>query len=199
MTTPAQRWSARHHGIDPAGVPLLAGWLALMWRLAGPLARWRVPATAITALGVLLALDAVVLAPTLPWAAVLAVLAAGVCDGLDGAVAVLVDRTTRYGAAADAIADRISDAAFAAVLWRCGAPWPLALLAGALAWAVDLLRRWRRVPARLTVAERPSWAVCTVLAGVSATLSDARWPVVVCAAVWIVLGVVGVAQVRMGD
>lgn len=199
MSTPAQRWSARHHGIDPAGVPLLSGWLALLWRVARPLAAMRVPPTAITALGVLVALDAVLLARYWPWAAALAVLVAVLCDGLDGAVAVVADRTTRHGATADAVADRIADAAFATVIWRCGAPWPLALLAGALAWAVDLLRRWRHVPARITVAERPSWAVCTVLAGASATVSDARWPVVVCAVVWIVLGVGGVAQVLMGD
>ncbi|HEV7204374.1 MAG TPA: CDP-alcohol phosphatidyltransferase family protein [Jatrophihabitans sp.] len=199
MTTPAQRWSARHHGIDPGDVPLLSGWLALMWRLARPLAAWRVPPTAITALGVLLAVDAVLLAGSWPWAAALAVLASVLCDALDGAVAVVSDRTTGHGAAADAIADRIADAAFAAVIWRCGAPWPLAAGAAALAWAVDLLRRVRRVPARITVAERPSWTACTVLAGASATVTEARWPVLVCAAVWIVLGLIGVAQVLVED
>ncbi len=119
-STAAQRWSALHHGIDPAGVPLLAPWLRLMWWLARPLRR--VPPTAITVVGVVLAADAVLLGRSWPAAAAVAVLAAVLCDGLDGAVAVVADRATSAGARADAVADRLADVAFAAVLWRCGVP-----------------------------------------------------------------------------
>lgn len=198
MSTPAQRWSQLHHGIDPRSVPLVAGWLRAMWGLARPLARLRIPPTAITVLGIVLAVDAVLLARRAPWAAALAVLAAVLCDALDGAVAVIAGRATVLGAHADAVADRICDAAFAAVLWRCGAPWPLAVAAGGLAWAVDLFRRVHHVPARITVGERPSWTICAVLACAAATVSDARWPQVTCAVVWIVLGLVGVGQVVRG-
>jgi CDP-diacylglycerol--glycerol-3-phosphate 3-phosphatidyltransferase len=166
-----------------------------MWVLAGPLARWRVPPILLTALGALFALGAVLLAGSVPWAAALAVLAAVACDGLDGAVAVLGDRATRGGAVADAAADRIADLAFAAVLWRCGAPWWSAVVAGLLAVSVDAVRRIRRVLSRLTVAERPTWTICAVLAGASATTTTAQWPADVCAGVWIAAGVVGVVQV----
>jgi CDP-diacylglycerol--glycerol-3-phosphate 3-phosphatidyltransferase len=192
VTSPAQRWSALHHGIDPAGVALLAPWLRLMWWLARPVRR--VPATAFTVLGVLLAVDATLLAGPLPWLALALVLGAVVCDGLDGAVAVLADRATASGALADAVADRLSDAAFAGVVWQCGAPAWLAVLCGALALAVDAVRRLRRVPSRITVAERPTWTVCTVLACGSAGVTSAQWPVVVCAAGWIAAAVVGLAQ-----
>src|SRR4051812_32937526 len=103
--TAAQRWSALHHGIDPTLVPLLMPWLRLVWWLA----RWlrAAPPTAITVLGVLLALDAVLLAGSLPAIAAVAVVLAALCDGLDGAIAVVADRATEFGAAADAIADRI--------------------------------------------------------------------------------------------
>jgi CDP-diacylglycerol--glycerol-3-phosphate 3-phosphatidyltransferase len=195
MTSPAQRWSALHHGIDPADVPMLSGWLRLMWRVARPLVRWRVPPTYITLLGILLALDAVLLAGSLPWAAAIAVVAAVVCDGVDGAVAVLADRASRSGAAADAIADRVADVAFAAVLWRCGVPWWLAVVAGLLAVSVDGARRLRAVPARVTVAERPTWTICAVLASGSAAVTSAQWPVLVCAAVWVTAGAVGLGQV----
>jgi CDP-diacylglycerol--glycerol-3-phosphate 3-phosphatidyltransferase len=191
----SRRWSQLHHGIDPAGVPVLPAWLALLWRLAQPLARWGVAPTAVTVTGVLLALGAGVAAGPMPLLGALLVLAAVVCDGLDGAIAVVAERATPAGARADAVADRIADIAFAVVLWRCGAPWPFALAAGALAVAVDTTRRIRRVPARITVAERPSWAVCAVLACVSAAVSDAGWPQLTCAAVWVVLGVVGLAQI----
>jgi phosphatidylglycerophosphate synthase len=193
VTTPAQRWSALHHGIDPAAVPLLSPWLRLMWRLAGPLRR--VPPTVLTGVGVVLALDAVLLARSVPLAAAAAVLAAVVCDGLDGAVAVVAGRATRAGALADAVADRVSDVAFAAVLWRCGVPGGVAIACAVVALAVDTLRRLRRVPERITVAERPTWTVCTVLACSAAAVTSAQWPVLVCAAVWLAAGAVGLAQV----
>lgn len=180
----AQRWSRLHHDIDPTRVPLLMAWLRLMWLLARPVRL--VPPTLITALGALLALDAVLFAGSLPWAAFGAVLAAALCDGLDGAVAVVADRASRAGAVADAVADRSSDVAFAAVLWRCGAPWELALACGAAAVGVDGLRRVLRRPARITVAERPTFTICAALAAAAAALSAASWPVVVCAVVWLV-------------
>jgi phosphatidylglycerophosphate synthase len=192
MSTPAQRWSALHHGIDPARVPLLAPWLRLMWRLARPLRA--VPPTAITAIGVVLAVDAVLLASSLPWVAFVLVLAAALCDGLDGAVAVVAGRATRAGALADAIADRIADLAFAAVLWRCGAPWGVAVACGAVAVGVDLVRRLRRVPARITVAERPTWTICAALGCGAAAVTDAEWPVLVCASVWLAAGAIGLVQ-----
>jgi CDP-diacylglycerol--glycerol-3-phosphate 3-phosphatidyltransferase len=193
MSTPAQRWSALHHGIDPARVPLLARWLRLMWALARPLRR--VPPTAVTGLGVVLAVVAVLVASAAPAAALVAVLLAALCDGLDGAIAVVAGRPSRFGASADAIADRVADVAFAAVLWRCGVPWGLAVACAAGAVAVDLARRVRRVPARITVAERPTWTICAALAGGAAAVSEAGWPVLTCAAVWLAAAVIGLAQV----
>jgi phosphatidylglycerophosphate synthase len=198
MGTPAQRWSALHHDIDPAGVPLLSPWLRLMWRLARPLRR--VPPTVVTALGVVLAVDAVLLADRHPWAALAAVAVAVVCDGLDGAVAVLADRATRAGAAADAVADRLADVAFAAVLWRCGLPWGLAVACGAAALAVDVVRRVRRVPSMITAGERPTWTVCTVLACASSAVSTDQWPIFLCAAVWLAAALIGLVQLtRAGE
>jgi hypothetical protein len=62
---------------------------------------------------------------------------------------------------------------------------------------VDGLRRWRRVPARITVAERPSWAVCASLACASRAVTRQRWPVRCCVAVWLALGAVGLGQVAL--
>jgi CDP-diacylglycerol--glycerol-3-phosphate 3-phosphatidyltransferase len=194
MGSPAQRWSALHAGIDPAGVPLLLPWLRFVWLLARPLRA--VPPIALTALGVLLAADAVLLAGPLPAAAAGAVVLSVLCDALDGAVAMLASRVSRFGARADAVADRLCDAAFAAVLWRCGVPWPVALACAAAAWGVDILRRVRRVPSRITAGERPTWTICTVLACGSAALTSQAWPVLVCAAVWLAAGVIALGQLR---
>jgi phosphatidylglycerophosphate synthase len=189
----AQRWAALHHGIDPARVPMLLPWLRLMWSIARPLRR--VPPTFVTAVGALLALDAALLARSVPAGAAAAVVLAAICDGLDGAVAVVADRASRTGAVADAVADRIADAAFAAVLWRCGASWWAAVGCGALALGVDGLRRLRGVPARITAGERPTWTICAALAAVSAAVTSARWPVFVCAGVWAAAGVVALIQI----
>lgn len=178
-------------------MPLLLPWLRLLWWLARPLRA--VPPTAITALGVLLAVDAALLAAGHPgWAAAAVVLAA-LCDGLDGAVAVVAGRATRSGAVADAVADRLADLAFAAVLWRAGAPFGLAAVCGGLAVAVDLLRRVRHVPTRITVGERPSWTICAALAAISAAVSTADWPVPTCAGVWCGLGLLALAQAALAS
>jgi CDP-diacylglycerol--glycerol-3-phosphate 3-phosphatidyltransferase len=149
----------------------------------------------VTVAGVVLAADAALLADRHPWAAAITVALATLCDGLDGAVAVVGGRATRYGAVADAIADRIADAAFAVVLWRCGVPWWLAIACGAVALGIDGLRRVRGVPTRITVGERPTWTICAVLASGSSAITSAQWPVLTCAAVWLAAGVVGLAQI----
>lgn len=189
-----QRWSALHHGIDPAGVPLLSGWLRWMWAIARVLARLRIPATAVTVAGVCFAALAVVTAGSYPLLAAVLVLLAALSDGLDGALAVVADRATELGRYADAVADRCCDLAFALVLWRCGAPWPLAVAAAALAVGVDTLRRIRRVPDKITVAERPTFTICAVLAGVSAAAASRGWPLLLCAAVWLAACCAGLVQ-----
>lgn len=198
MSEPATGWSALHHGIDPAEVPLLRGWLRAMWFLARPLVAVRMPPTALTVLGALFAVDAVLLASAQPWVALALVLLAVLCDGLDGAVALLSRRVSIAGAYADRIADRVADSAFAAVLWRCGAPWELALAAGALSLLHESVRMVRGgdLLARLTVAERPTRTICAALACASSAVAGATWPPTVCAAVWVGLAVIGLVQLR---
>lgn len=189
-----QRWTALHHDIDPNQLPLLTGWLRLMWSGGRLLDRAGIPPTAVTVVGVTLAAGAVAMAEDRPLAAAAAVVAAAVCDGLDGATAVVGGRATRSGAIADAVADRLCDGAFAAVLWRRGAPaWAAALAAGS-AWGVDTLRRVRRVPARVTVAERPTFTICAALACTGARFTRGDWAARVSAGVWIGAGAVGVVQ-----
>jgi len=196
VSRPQLRWSELHHGIDPDGVPLLGAWLRWMWAMARPLARRGMHPTVLTAAGALLAVGAVVAARPWPWVALGLVLASVVCDGLDGAVAVLSDRATRSGARADAVADRVADASFAAILWRTGAPWWLALAAGTVGLAHEGFRALRGGArlGRLTVSERPTRTICAAIACVCAGVSSAAWPPTVCAAVLLTLAVVGLAQ-----
>lgn len=193
MTSRPERWSELHSDIDPAQVPLLLPWLRAMWWLARPLRR--VPPVVVTVVGVFSAIDAVLLARRHPVAALVAVLIAALCDALDGAIAVVAGTATRTGAVADAVADRIADVAFALVLWRCGAPLGVAVACAVVAVGVDGLRRVRHVPDRITVGERPTWTICAVLACASVAVTDASWPVLACAAVWLALGVASMIMV----
>ena len=125
------------------------------------------------------------------------VLVATLCDALDGAVAILARRASPSGAFADKVADRVADTAFALVIWRCGAPLWLAVVAGALSLAHEALREVRggALRARITVAERPT-RVDLHRAGLrrARALVDATWPPTVCAAVWVGLAAIGLAQ-----
>jgi archaetidylinositol phosphate synthase len=190
----AAGWSRLHYGIDPAGVPLLRGWLRLVTALARPL--HRVPPLVLTVAGAVCAVAAVFVASALPWLALALVLAAVLCDGLDGAVAVQAGRATAAGSVADKLADRIADTAFALVIWRCGAPLWLAVLAAALSLVHEGIRvvRGGRALSTITVAERPSRTICTVLACAAVGITPDAWPATVCAAVWVGLAVIGLGQ-----
>jgi phosphatidylglycerophosphate synthase len=190
------RWSAAHGGFDPRGSVWSRVWLTLTYRLAHPLARLGVAPHAVTAAG--LAVTALV--PALVWAgrpvaAAAAVLLAGLLDSLDGAVALLTGRATPSGYVLDSVADRIGEALLVAALWLLGAPGGLCVLAAALAWLLEYTRA-RAVGAGLreigvvTVWERPTRLAVTG----AGLLLAALVPATVTAAVWAVLGAVGLAQ-----
>ena len=193
---PAAGWSRLHHGIDPRGNRLLWWWLQGMWRIAWPLARVGLLPIAVTVAGALLAVAAAL--RDWPWVALVLVLASVVCDGVDGAVALLEGVASRAGAAADKAADRIADVAFVVVLWRCGAPPVLVWLTGAAVLGVEGWREFVGGAARstITVAERPSRVVCVVVACVAAGVSDTTWPATVSASILFGLSVIALAQLH---
>lgn len=203
-----ERWSVLHGGVDPYRSAPIRGWLSLSYTLARPLARLRVRANAVTIFGLLIAITVpVAAAASSGWwlvaAAALAVLS-GLLDGVDGAVAVISGRTTRWGFVLDSVADRISDGLLFLALWAAGAStWVCVAVA-----AVTFLQEYVRARAAaaglrevgvITIWERPSritvTAVFLVLAAV-APYSGARvaWAD---RGAWLgmIMGVVGLAQV----
>ena len=62
--------------------------------------------------------------------AVVLVVVSGLLDGLDGAVAVLTDRATRWGHVLDSLVDRCSDGLYLVALWLVGAPAGVCVAAG---------------------------------------------------------------------
>jgi CDP-diacylglycerol--glycerol-3-phosphate 3-phosphatidyltransferase len=195
----ATGWTRLHHGIDPHRPRLLWWWLRGIWRMAQPLADIRVHPLALTCAGLVLAVDAPFFVRRLPWVALVFILLSVLADGLDGAVAIMRDRASRFGAVADKVADRIADVAFVVVIWRCGAPAVLTLITGAAVVLVEVVREVRggRLLAALTVAERPSRATCAVLACLCLAVSPASWPATVCAAVLLSLSLIGLGQLAI--
>ena len=197
-----QQWSTLHGGARPTGV--VGGWLRIVHVVASPLARLRVPPDAVTLLGLLIACSAPLLASLGRWgvlAAALVIALSGLFDSLDGAVAVMTGRTSRWGAVLDAVVDRISDAVFVATLWVVGAPAPVCVAAVALCW----LQEYARARAGgagmtevgvLTLNERPTRVIVVVmslLATVARPDDDPGWAAL---GAWALvgLGVIGIVQ-----
>ena len=197
-----QQWSTLHGGARPTGV--VGGWLRIVHVVASPLARLRVPPDAVTLLGLLIACSAPLLASLGRWgvlAAALVIALSGLFDSLDGAVAVMTGRTSRWGAVLDAVVDRISDAVFVVTLWVAGAPAPVCVAAVALCW----LQEYARARAGgagmtevgvLTVNERPTRVIVVVmslLASVARPDDDPGWATL---GAWALvgLGVIGIVQ-----
>jgi CDP-diacylglycerol--glycerol-3-phosphate 3-phosphatidyltransferase len=128
-----------------------------------------------------------------------AVAASGLLDGVDGAVAVLTDRATRWGFVLDSVADRLSDLGYLLTLWLAGAPGWLCAAGGALMLLQEYLRA-RAAAAGMseigvvTVSERPTRVIVTAAFLLGAGLfGDDVWASLG-AAGWVALGIVGLAQ-----
>ena len=199
------QWSTLHGGARPTGV--VGGWLTLVHAVARPLVRLRVPPDVVTLLGLLIALSA-------PWlaslgrggvlAAALIVALSGLFDSLDGAVAVMTGRTSRWGAVLDAVADRVSDAAFVAALWVVGAPAGMCVAALLLCWLQEYTRARAGAAGMtevgvLTVNERPTRVIVVamfLLASAARPSDDPSWATLG-SGVLVALGVIGLVHLLL--
>ncbi len=196
------RWAALHGGYDPRGNTLVRWWLSWVYVLARPLARARVRPDAVTVAGGLVAGAAAALAvPDGRWvllAAVVVVLS-GLVDNLDGAVAVLTDRTSRWGHVLDSLVDRVSDLLYLLALWLAGAPGEVCAGGGALMLLQEYVRE-RAASAGMvdvgivTVWERPTRVIVTAVSLFTyGVYADELW-LTLGAYAWVVLGLVGLSQ-----
>jgi len=137
------RWGDLHHGYDPRANRWVRGLLRASYALARPLARWGVAPTALTLWGVWLAFAALVAAHAGGrWPVVGGVLlvASGFSDTLDGAVAAMTGRATRWGFVVDSLADRVTDVVYLVAVWAVGAPGWLAVACGVAFGLLEYLR-----------------------------------------------------------
>ena len=207
-------WAESHGGHHPAsGGRVERAWFSLVFRLAGPLRG--VHPDAVTAVAVAFAAVAAVFAggdPSLCLVAAGLVAISAVLDGVDGAVAVISGRASRWGHLVDSLGDRIAEAFFGLALAQAGAPWQLCAAAVASGWLQEYARA--RAAAGgvhdilvVTVAERPTRVIAAVLGLLGAGLLgsgalgsesfgefDAETAAFCGAVVWTALGLVGLVQ-----
>ncbi len=157
-------WSELHGGLDSSKSGLVSAWLSAMHALGLPLARAGVHPNTLTLAGMWVTLWVLPLAAWGERAVLVAaggVVLAGLLDGLDGAVAVLSYRATRWGALLDEVVDRLGDGVLLVALALLGAPGWLVSTAAAAVVALEGTRRWARahrggVGGRITPGERPT-------------------------------------------
>lgn len=163
------RWQALHGGYDPrARSAWLRGWLAMTYRIARPLARRGILPGLLTAWGVWLAFAALVAASAggrWPILAGWILVASGLADTIDGCVAVLTDRATRWGYVLDSAMDRVNDVIYLFAIVSVGGPASLALVAGLAFGMLEYLRaRAANAGAgdlgTVTVGERAMRVIC---------------------------------------
>ena len=198
------RWADLHGGYDPSSSRMVGPWLTFVYALARPFAALRVPPDVVTVLGGIVSALAIWPAASgghWPIVAFAVVVVSGIVDNLDGAVAVLTDRTTRWGFVLDSVVDRVSDGCYLVALWAAGAPVGVCVVGGALMGLQEYARARANAAGMsevgvVTVWERPTRVIVTAMfllgAGiyVSAAADWARWG----AWAWVGLGVVGLVQ-----
>lgn len=158
-------WQVLHGGYDPrTGNPWLRGWLSMVYRIGRPLARRGVQPDVLTVSSIWLAGAVFVPAQVGGRWAMLAgwtLVASGLFDNLDGCVAVLEDRTTRWGYVLDSSVDRVNDVIYLAAVVSVGAPLRLAIACGFGFFMLEYVRARAGNAGgdevgRVTIAERPN-------------------------------------------
>jgi CDP-diacylglycerol--glycerol-3-phosphate 3-phosphatidyltransferase len=161
------RWCALHAFERQRVGPVLATYLRAVHRTAR-----RVPLSpnALTLLGLLVAVASVgAYARDLPLLAAPLVLASGLLDSLDGAVAAVRHRATTYGAVLDATADRLADLALLlGPALSVPAARPALVAAGAGTFLLEYVRARCQAAGltagqRVTPGERPTRVVAAAL------------------------------------
>jgi CDP-diacylglycerol--glycerol-3-phosphate 3-phosphatidyltransferase len=128
-------WSALHGDLEPSR--LVRRWLSLVHRVAMPLSRTGVHPDVITAASLLVAVPVLWVPPA---AAAGLVLLSALLDALDGSVALLQGRPSRWGYVLDSVVDRLCDGLFLGALVVAGAPAGVGVACAALVVLLEYAR-----------------------------------------------------------
>lgn len=130
------KWSALHGGAKMTRV--VKSWLSISFATCKALARLKITPNALSYLSLILGVGFLFNIES-DWAILFLVLSLA-ADGLDGTLAIISNRVSKWGAALDSVMDRIVEAFWAYGLFLLGAPVELVLLAWLAAFTQEYMR-----------------------------------------------------------
>jgi archaetidylinositol phosphate synthase len=151
-----KEWSSLHGNAEIKGA--VRGWLTISHRVCRILLTLRITPNSLTLISLVFA--ALYLNSIASNWAIAFLVASLMVDGLDGTLAIISGRVTRFGAALDSIIDRVVEALWVIGLYQLGAPliWVL------IAWIASFTQEYMRARAGglgvheigvVTISERP--------------------------------------------
>ena len=187
-------WANLHGGAQIKGI--VRAWLEISFLICKPLAVLRVTPNALSIIGLLLGISLVVSIES-NWAIAFLVFSL-IADGIDGSLAILTGKVSRWGALLDGFIDRIVEALWAFSLYLLGAPYQLVLIA----WLAAFLQEYMRSRAAslgvtqlgvVTIGERPIRASILFIALVARAVDMDL--VTLLAQIWAILQVISLFTV----
>lgn len=109
-------WSKLHGDAQVSGV--VKAWLNISYLITKPLSRIGVTPNALTISGLFFGIILYLYAQTI-WAPILLVISL-ICDGIDGSLAILTGKSSKWGALLDSLADRITEFFWVLALYKIG-------------------------------------------------------------------------------
>lgn len=161
-------WSRLHGNAKISGA--VKGWLTISFFLVKPLAKLRITPSILTFLGlffgVLLYSNALSI-----WAIALLTLSL-ICDGVDGSLAIIAGKSSKWGAVLDSVVDRVTELFWALAFISLGAKQNVVIAALLIASTQEYLRARAgglglRDVGVVTIAERPVRAAILFIAIIS--------------------------------
>jgi phosphatidylglycerophosphate synthase len=110
-------WRRLHGDANISGI--VKGWLSISYVVVKPLSKARVSPNILTIFGLLFGVLLYANAETF-WAPVLLVLSL-ICDGIDGSLAIITNKSTKWGAILDSTVDRLTEIFWVLALYKIGA------------------------------------------------------------------------------
>ncbi len=149
-------WSKLHGDAKIAGI--VKGWLSISFPTSKALARIRITPNALTILGLMFGVLLYMNANAI-WAPLILVISL-ICDGVDGSLAIITGKSSKWGALLDSVVDRLTEVFWILALYSLGVDSKILIAVLILASAQEYLRaRAGGVGLTqvgvVTVAERP--------------------------------------------
>lgn len=129
-------WSALHGGADIKGIVKI--WLTISFSLGRGLSLLRMTPNGLTYFSLVFGGFYLYFINS-HWAIAFLVLSL-MADGLDGTLAIITNRVSRWGATLDSVVDRVVESIWAIGLFHLGAPWQFVLVAWSAAFAQEYMR-----------------------------------------------------------